>query len=176
MKLTARQTGEYEVSQSGPWSVRESFVAILVSNAPIVFPLFKRWFESITGMASTFKSSKSDSYQLDSQIKHSQSGSSFPKESKKKKFHHPLSIPRTTEWGSQEEIVTMDQQVMGAGGRGAEKKDGSDAKSADDSGGSLEMEDTDQERNTNSRQGTPRTFRPDRDILVLKQWEVADTR
>jgi len=103
------QTGEYELSQSGPWSVRESFLAIIVTNAPVVIPLAKRWFVSVTGIASSkAKSSRGDSYQLDS---HNQ----VSKDSKKKKFKHPLSLP--TKWGSDEEITT-NQSVMGMGGRG----------------------------------------------------------
>ncbi|KAF1840946.1 uncharacterized protein K460DRAFT_250866, partial [Cucurbitaria berberidis CBS 394.84] len=107
--ITLVTTGEYEISQSGPWSVRESFLAVLVSNAPVVVPLFKRWFQDMTGTATShFRSGKSDSYQLDSQNKDSKSGSHANSTSKdvkkKKKFHHPLSLPTNTKWGSDEDI------------------------------------------------------------------------
>jgi hypothetical protein len=69
------------------------------------------------------KSSKEGSYTIDSQAKSSSLGSRRPQRSKdskkKKKFHHPLSLP--TKWGSDEEM-TMDQQTMGTGGRGEDAK------------------------------------------------------
>ncbi|KAF1837104.1 hypothetical protein BDW02DRAFT_577369 [Decorospora gaudefroyi] len=40
--VTLVTVGPTEPSESGHWSVRESFVAVLISNAPMVFPLLKR--------------------------------------------------------------------------------------------------------------------------------------
>ena len=48
----APQVGPTEPSLSGQWSVRESFLAVLISNAPMVFPLLKRWFYAASGMMS----------------------------------------------------------------------------------------------------------------------------
>lgn len=102
------------MSQSGPWSVRESFLGIVVTNAPVVIPMLKRSIDRIAGAASTHvKSSKGDSYQLSSQASKGKPIDS-QKEKKKKRFHHPLSLP--TKWGS-DELITMDQQMMGEGGR-----------------------------------------------------------
>jgi hypothetical protein len=94
---------------------------MIISNAPIVIPLLRRWFMNVTGLGSSqAKSSKDGSYTIDSNIKSSDLRSHRSKGSKKKnKFHHPLSLP--TKWGSDEEI-TMDQQTMGTGGRGEDVK------------------------------------------------------
>jgi hypothetical protein len=39
------QLGNLDPAQSGYWSIREAFVAIVLTNMPIVYPLFKRVFE-----------------------------------------------------------------------------------------------------------------------------------
>ncbi|KAF2790144.1 hypothetical protein K505DRAFT_283155, partial [Melanomma pulvis-pyrius CBS 109.77] len=113
--VTLVTVGANEPSESGQWSVRESFVAVLVSNAPMVFPLFKRWFYSISGLTSSgFKSNNANSYPLESNNKNSKgytpSGSQAHSRSKKgRNFQHPLSIPNDTAWGSDEAIVKVEQ-------------------------------------------------------------------
>ncbi|KAF4808390.1 hypothetical protein CGCSCA5_v012447 [Colletotrichum siamense] len=36
-------------SQAGSWAVRETFVAVVTTNVPMVFPLIRRWFSPIFG-------------------------------------------------------------------------------------------------------------------------------
>ena len=166
------------MSESGPWSVRESFTAVIVSNAPVVVPLFKRCIQKMTGMAtSNFRSGKGDSYQLDSQNKDGSGqsnsyGTSGSKNKKKNKFRHPLSLP--TKWGSDEDMVTMDQQMMGTGGRGVESKDGKD----DNSETTVGIDDTPvQLKNAARISQQPYAkktngYHPP-DIRVTREWEVS---
>ena len=79
------------------------FLATLVSNAPVVVPLLICLFQPTIGtVSSKYRSSKDESYQLNSRNK---SGSYMnSKYGKKRRFHHPLSLP--TKWGS-DEMITM---------------------------------------------------------------------
>ncbi|KAL1865420.1 hypothetical protein VTK73DRAFT_5264 [Phialemonium thermophilum] len=100
--------GATEPSESGQWSVRETFVAVMVSNAPHVVPLVKIWVNKLRGYGTN--SSKSNntpgSYQLESTRK-----------SRSKKFNHPLSIPNETAWHSDEAIMTIqDGKPVGENG------------------------------------------------------------
>ncbi|KAF4913891.1 hypothetical protein CGCVW01_v010791 [Colletotrichum viniferum] len=36
-------------SQAGSWAVRETFVAVVTTNVPMIFPLIRRWFSPIFG-------------------------------------------------------------------------------------------------------------------------------
>lgn len=45
--------------QAGSWAVRETFVAIVTTNVPMIFPLVRRWFSPIFGsISSTFTRSR----------------------------------------------------------------------------------------------------------------------
>ncbi|PQE24973.1 integral membrane pth11 protein [Rutstroemia sp. NJR-2017a BVV2] len=88
--------GAVNPAVSGEWSVRESFVAVLVSNFVIVFPLFRRWWKVARGQ-STEDSSMQPSYPL--------SNISGPKLRSKKSCGHPLYTPNDIAWGSEEAIV-----------------------------------------------------------------------
>ncbi|KAF1914655.1 hypothetical protein BDU57DRAFT_478958 [Ampelomyces quisqualis] len=119
--ITLVSVGPTEPSESGQWSVRESFVAVLVSNTPMVFPLLKRW----AGIASSH--SASGSYPLHEYDKSDGSklksiGSTTMRSRGRKKsrggFVHPLSIPNDTAWGSDEAIVGAEQS--GKAGKGSE--------------------------------------------------------
>ncbi|KAF1968737.1 hypothetical protein BU23DRAFT_572133 [Bimuria novae-zelandiae CBS 107.79] len=106
--------GPTQPSESGQRSVRESFLAVVISNGPMVFPLFKRWIYAATGMVSSHrKSSKSAFYPLDSvnkngERKHTGASSGGQSCSKRSRgFQHPLSMPNDTAWGSDEANVTV---------------------------------------------------------------------
>ncbi|KAF3003712.1 hypothetical protein E8E13_009128 [Curvularia kusanoi] len=111
---TLVSVGPTQPSESGQWSVRESFLAVVISNGPMIFPLFKRWAYAATGIVSSNRQSdKAATYPLDSQNQLTTSkqtvASSGLRSSKKKSrgFQHPLSIPNDTAWGSDEAIVTI---------------------------------------------------------------------
>jgi hypothetical protein len=44
--LTNPVTG---AQQAGSWAVRETFVAVVTSNIPMIYPLLRRWYTSVTG-------------------------------------------------------------------------------------------------------------------------------
>ncbi|KAK0645455.1 hypothetical protein B0T16DRAFT_314222, partial [Cercophora newfieldiana] len=92
--------GDIDPAQSGYWSVRESFVSVVLTNMPMVYPLVKNFFEkglsSIGGSKNRTNAADSHGYRL----------SSNPgKDRKTHNSKHPLSIPNETRWGSEENIV-----------------------------------------------------------------------
>ncbi|KAK0714757.1 hypothetical protein B0H67DRAFT_221609 [Lasiosphaeris hirsuta] len=93
--------GDIDPAQSGYWSVRESFVSVVLTNMPMVYPLVKRFFErglsSISGSHSATQAESTHGYRLGS---HSGRKANQTHNSK-----HPLSIPNETCWGSEENIV-----------------------------------------------------------------------
>lgn len=86
------------------WACRETFVAVIVTNLPIIQPLLRKGASKV-GLSALFskpRSSKGESHQLES---HEGTGSRFGVGSKKRRPPGPLSIPQTGAWGSDEEIL-----------------------------------------------------------------------
>ncbi|WYZ46661.1 hypothetical protein EsH8_IX_000886 [Colletotrichum jinshuiense] len=97
--------GDTDPAQSGYWSVRESFVSVVLTNMPMVYPLFKNVIDKSRN-ASTNKSGAmgdSQGYRL----------GSYP--GKQGPRSHPLSIPNETTWGSNEHIVTDVEKTTSGG-------------------------------------------------------------
>ncbi|KAH6880810.1 hypothetical protein B0T10DRAFT_609458 [Thelonectria olida] len=90
------------------WACRETFVAIVVTNLPIIQPLIRKG-ASIIGLSVLFSRqtrSAAESHQLRST---EPGGSRFGTSRKRGTQHsHPLSIPQTTAWGSDEHILPED--------------------------------------------------------------------
>ncbi|KAF9887271.1 hypothetical protein FE257_010399 [Aspergillus nanangensis] len=88
--------------QAGSWACRETFVAVIIGNAPMIYPLCRRvarragWY--MTNLT-TGKGLHSQSYPL-SENDHS------TMHSKRRRFRHPLSIP-DTQWHT-----ISDEQMM----------------------------------------------------------------
>ncbi|KAL5117972.1 hypothetical protein ACEQ8H_004117 [Pleosporales sp. CAS-2024a] len=117
--ITLVTVGPTSPSESGQWSVRESFVAVLVSNTPMVFPLVKRWSKSLLNLSSHHGHADADAdangYPLaDYQAKSKSDGSSRFR-TRRGGFRHPLSIPNDTAWASDEAIVREGQEEEGGG-------------------------------------------------------------
>ncbi|RFN49049.1 integral membrane protein pth11-like protein [Fusarium flagelliforme] len=96
--------GNTDPAQSGYWSVRESFVSFVLTNLPMVYPLFKKLVERTV---SASKSGTNNAGLGDSQ--------GYKLESYKNKVHS-RSRPDDTElgdtvWGSKDHIVANDGQV-----------------------------------------------------------------
>ncbi|KAL8831735.1 MAG: hypothetical protein Q9170_005165 [Blastenia crenularia] len=87
--------------QAGEWSIRESFVAVIVGNLPMLYTLVQRLQQH--GSRSWNKSSDKRSYPLNSY-------QSSKMAKKAKKFHHPLSMPNDTAMDSDERIVIEPKQ------------------------------------------------------------------
>lgn len=112
-------------SQSGPdgavsgslWACRETFVAIIVTNLPIIHPLIRQIAKAIGlgALLSRNSRSRSQSYPLQSGGIENQKGAS------RKTHAHPLSIPNDTAWASDEHILPMgklDNSTSKEGGGG----------------------------------------------------------
>lgn len=103
------QDGEDDPSQSGYWSVRESFVSFILTNAPMVYPLFKRWIEKGVSMASSDRGTglgESQGYRLGS-FNRSAAGTQS-KRAKMSNIDPTLDTvldPGESKWGSEERIV-----------------------------------------------------------------------
>ncbi|KAK4148604.1 hypothetical protein C8A00DRAFT_38820 [Chaetomidium leptoderma] len=98
--------GNIDPGQSGYWSVRESFVSMVLTNMPMVYPLVKHFFEkglsSLGGSKSGTNLADSHGYPLGSNTGRDRKVRTNTHNSN----HHPLSIPGdTVYWGSEENIV-----------------------------------------------------------------------
>ncbi|KAA8643485.1 hypothetical protein EYZ11_011901 [Aspergillus tanneri] len=85
--VTAGQNG---ASQAGSWACRETFVAVIIGNAPMIYPLIRRLARRATGYIST-KGASSQGYPLSE-------GDPSTLQSKRRRFRHPLSLP--TQWNT----------------------------------------------------------------------------
>lgn len=94
LTISLLQSGVNGAEQAGRWSIRESFVAVLVNNLPMLYTLF----QLLTRRDPSKNSASKPSYRLGS-YRTGESGK------KSKKFRHPLSMPNDTAMGSDERII-----------------------------------------------------------------------
>ncbi|KAI0175524.1 hypothetical protein GGR52DRAFT_316249 [Hypoxylon sp. FL1284] len=97
--------GDVDPAQSGYWSVRESFVSVVLTNMPMVYPLFRKFFEKATSASRSKSASQADSkgYRLGSV---SGRGEGMVRRQKPS-----ASMPNDTTWGSKENIVVEREQT-----------------------------------------------------------------
>ncbi|KAI1075674.1 hypothetical protein F5B20DRAFT_594814 [Whalleya microplaca] len=97
------QAGPQGALVGSQWACRETFVAIVVANLPIIQP-FLRTAASKVGLSNLFTKSteNSENHPLGSKS----SGRGFKKVSRKKGTH-PLSLPQDTAWESDEHILSQ---------------------------------------------------------------------
>jgi hypothetical protein len=91
------------------WACRETFVAIIVTNLPIIHPLLRQ-LARVTGLGSLLSKnsksrSRSTSYQLQSNV-----GIENRKNKSRGSHAHPLSIPNETAWASDEHILPVNNR------------------------------------------------------------------
>ena len=93
-----KQLGDIDPAQSGYWSVRESFVSIVLTNMPMVYPLVRHFFEATISSSGRTKGphGSSHGYRLESRPGRSASNAGAK---------HPVSVADDTRWGSEENIV-----------------------------------------------------------------------
>ncbi|KAL8868865.1 MAG: hypothetical protein Q9174_004703 [Haloplaca sp. 1 TL-2023] len=123
-------SGKNGPQQAGEWSIRESFIAVVVGNLPMLYTLFQRIQHY--GQETLTKSSERKSYQLGSH----RTGNSSRVGKKGKKFHHPLSMPNDSAMDSDERIVVASKQEQGLGSmavadRGSANYSGQDVPGSD---------------------------------------------
>lgn len=100
--LTPLQAGKNGAEQAGSWACRETFVAVVIGNVPMIYPLFRRAARR-AGLYLTTKGGGSESYpgyQL--------SDGDNTGYSKRRKFRHPLSIPGDTQWNT----ISDEQMIL----------------------------------------------------------------
>ncbi|RYO81917.1 hypothetical protein DL766_001690 [Monosporascus sp. MC13-8B] len=155
--------GDIDPAQSGYWSVRESFVSFVLTNLPLIYPLFGGALEKGRGRSQSKASRSKDSrgYRLDSL--------SRPKE---QSHQHPLSIPNETTWGSKEQIVVVPEQVTASSGDEVPLK-----LHENQSVSSSEQLEADPVSRRTLRKGLTRQSRSGQDadgIVVTKEYTVTD--
>lgn len=100
MLTNPNQAGANGAQQAGSWACRETFVAVIIGNAPMIYPLFRRMARRagcyITTTYGGAGGATSQSYPLsEGDGKHGSHEHTSTMQSKKKRFRHPLSIPDT---------------------------------------------------------------------------------
>lgn len=95
--LTLQQSGPKGAQQAGSWSCRESFIAVCVSNIPVIYPTIARMYHRM-GSSTTFSkiSGPANSYQLGP-----------TKEGARRKKPSPYSIPDDTVQASSDRIAMV---------------------------------------------------------------------
>jgi hypothetical protein len=108
---------------AGEWSCRESFVAIFITNFPILFPILHRALRRANTKFSSYGPSSSKDKTPGGGDTKSSSGFKLStvskKDQKRNKYKHPLSLPAETfyeRFGSEEDIITMPEGMGGVPG------------------------------------------------------------
>ncbi|KAF1962856.1 hypothetical protein CC80DRAFT_461235 [Byssothecium circinans] len=119
---------------TGEWSCRESFVAVFISNLPVMYSIVHTFFKHVK--KTTFSQSrsrsrnlgKSDGNETSTNAEKGYKLSTIIASRKKEKFKHPLSLPGETfyeRFGSEEEIVGMDGVLHNEKEKSSSGSDGS---------------------------------------------------
>lgn len=100
---------------AGAWSCRESFIAVFISNVPVIYPIVYKAFQAMKTTAYSHSRSRSqggigasDNGKDGVRFK---MGTLSARSKKKDKFQHPLSLPGDTlytRFGSEEDIIGSD--------------------------------------------------------------------
>jgi hypothetical protein len=110
--LTLPQSGPDGAVSGSLWACRETFVAIIVTNLPIIHPLFRQLAKAIGlgALLSIQSKSRSQSYPL-------QDGAGIEqrRNTTRKSHPHPLSIPNDFAWASDEHILPTDNPGRSSG-------------------------------------------------------------
>lgn len=86
------------------WACRETFVAIVVANLPIIQP-FLRMAANKVGLSILFSRSRSTQIQESHELESKDTRGGF--RISRKKGTHPLSLPQGTGWASDEHIISQ---------------------------------------------------------------------
>ncbi|KLJ05419.1 hypothetical protein EMPG_11093 [Blastomyces silverae] len=105
--VTILSSGPEGAVSGSRWACRETFVAIAVSNLPIIHPLMLR---VVRGTKLNFLFTSASRQSQPSGYTSSRTKQSSAREGRKK-IHHPLSIPGTNAWGSDEYILSTGTNV-----------------------------------------------------------------
>ncbi|KAI5862616.1 hypothetical protein GGS23DRAFT_84572 [Durotheca rogersii] len=101
--ITILQAGPEGAISGSQWACREVFVSIFVTNLPVIQPALRKAAKKV-GLSGLFSKSTKSSASHPSGA--NTVGSAGIKLSRKKGTH-PLSLPQTTRWGSDEQILVQ---------------------------------------------------------------------
>ncbi|KAJ9245247.1 hypothetical protein DTO169E5_1114 [Paecilomyces variotii] len=93
--LTAGTNG---AEQAGSWACRETFVAVIIGNVPMIYPLFRRILRQIGVLPSESQ------YAISDQPNTPGNSSGY----KRRIYQHPLSVPETR-WENDEQYILEEQ-------------------------------------------------------------------
>lgn len=110
------QVGDSDPSQSGYWSVRESFVSFVLTNMPMLYPLLKSFLAKI-GTTLALTNNNGESGRATSSGQAYRLGS-YPNQHKKTRNKDPNPMPEDTRYGSNERIVSVDGESRDAASGG----------------------------------------------------------
>ncbi|KAI0135943.1 hypothetical protein F4776DRAFT_671124 [Hypoxylon sp. NC0597] len=101
--------GDIDPAQSGYWSVRESFVSFVLTNMPMVYPMFRKFIEKGRSLSRSKATSQSDSrgYKLGSLPGRIEAGG--------KRQQNSLSVPSRVMWDSKDHIVDPERGTASDG-------------------------------------------------------------
>ncbi|KAK7717253.1 hypothetical protein SLS64_002743 [Diaporthe eres] len=98
------------------WSVRESFVSFVLTNMPMLYPLLKSFLAKI-GTTLALTNNNGESGRATSSGQAYRLGS-YPNHHKKTRNKDPNPMPEETRYGSNERIVSLDEQSRDAASSG----------------------------------------------------------
>ncbi|ERF68289.1 hypothetical protein EPUS_02745 [Endocarpon pusillum Z07020] len=96
--------------QAGSWAVRETFVAVVIDNIPMIYPLCRRLIKNIDESLASHYAGR---HKLSNGYSSSGSYAMNSRKDKKPKFVHPLSMRNATLSDSAESIVRADRVKNG---------------------------------------------------------------
>jgi len=115
--------------QAGSWAVRETFVAIITSNLPMIFPLINRWGRPLIGSIRTFSSAAGKMSGM-SRSNDPKPGAFRLEDKNPRRGLGPRSVHQITEFtmnGSEERIVDPQNQNTQQPSQDGAETHGSDA-------------------------------------------------
>lgn len=101
------KAGANGAQQAGSWACRETFVAVIIFNVPMIYPLFRRILRRIGILPSESQDAISD------QPNTPGNSSGY----KRRIYQHPLSVPETR-WGNDEQYI-LEAQTPDTGNAGS---------------------------------------------------------
>ncbi|KAL4866671.1 hypothetical protein BDV12DRAFT_187214 [Aspergillus spectabilis] len=87
--------GANGAQQAGSWACRETFVAVIIGNAPMIYPFLRRTAKRAGLYMSTRTRTRSRSQSYPLSDREEMKNRSMSMHSKKRRFRHPLSLPES---------------------------------------------------------------------------------
>ncbi|KAK7924207.1 hypothetical protein PG985_006261 [Apiospora marii] len=119
--------GDTNPAESGYWSIRESFVSFVLTNLPMVYPLFREYWNQLRGKAgSTAGKSSGNSYQLGSFPRRSKNNNNNDNDTRNSRVRGPHVIPNETITSDSKEHICVDTVEHASSSRGSGGTSGDD--------------------------------------------------